>query len=107
MMNFLSLLMALILAILSMFGVSGCITVKDATGTSTTRMDVDSTILLLQASLPLAQAAFDAWTAQKNTMDAAVFEQGQVKRQQNIDLIQSTITQLLAKQAAKAAASVK
>ena len=102
--DFLSALMALILAVLASFGITGCITTKAPDGTETTAMDMQSAIAFLQAALPIAEEAYNTWIAARSKMQDAEFQAGLRTREQNLNLIRDALTQLLAKQAAKVAA---
>lgn len=104
MQNLLSLLMAFLLALFSFLGI-GCATTKHVDGTTTTRVDTESAVVLLQTSITLAESAYVQWIASQGQMEAQAWSQGLETRKANVDMLRGILKDVLAAQAAKATAA--
>ena len=79
----------------------GCITTKTA-DTTTTKIDLDTTIALTQLSINAAQQGFQMWMEyqeKQEIKDQQQYEKELARRQENIALLQSTLDKLIAMKA--------
>jgi hypothetical protein len=103
----LSMLLALVMALLSAFGLAGCQTTKAVDGSSITRVDQEAAVVLLQSSLAIAETAYMRWVAAQSQMSAQEWQQGLETRKANIEMLQGLLKEVLAASAKKAVDGVK
>jgi ABC-type transport system involved in cytochrome bd biosynthesis fused ATPase/permease subunit len=83
---------ALVLAL-----VAGCITVRTPEGTSTTRVDLDTTIAIAQLSFNLAQQGFELWAQYQELnveRDEVAYQAELLRRQQQLEALKGALQEL-------------
>jgi hypothetical protein len=82
---------------------TGCVTIKDASGNTTTELDLDKTIAMYQLVLQTTQAAFDMWMQYqevKTDLDTVEYARDKEEREATIQQIKDAIAMLQAQKSA-------